>query len=126
MVFASPTKKSRHILILNQEAEVRPNQSEIAFRIAIEDLINAIEDYVVTTLHYMHTNPRFSGSGKETYIEADSCEVNLSKVQLFTHDEKFMNLIHKRMYSERINNFEHGMKIEQRGDEIYIVYPPIH
>jgi len=113
-------------LILNQESETRPNQSEIAFRMAIEDLSNEKEDYVITTVNYIHTNPRFIGSGKHTHLAADGCEVNLSRVPLFVHDTKFMELIKKRMNDERMNNLENRMKIEKRGDSIYIVYPPIY
>ncbi len=119
-------QKSKHILILNQESKVRPNASEIAFRMAIEDLGNEKEYYVVTTLNYTHTNPRFIESGNDIYVQADGCDVNLSKVSLFMHDDKFMNLINKRINNERINNLANGMKIEKRGDDIYIVYPSIH
>src|SRR5215470_3369257 len=101
MVFARHIKRTRHILILNQESEVRPNQSEIAFRMAIEDLSDDNADCLVTTLHYMHANPRFIERDKHVYLEADGCEVNLSNVRLFLHDTRFMDLIDKRMCNER-------------------------
>jgi len=126
MVFAHLHPKIKRILIINQEAEVRPNQSEVAFRVAIEDLSNEKEDFVVTTLNYMHTNPRFIERGEDVYLEADGSEVNISKVQLVTQDEKFMKLVNKRMHDDRVNNLAYGMKIEQRGDDIYLVYPPLH
>lgn len=113
--------KKPHILILHQESRARINQSELAKRLELEE-----KGCKVTTLHVGHGEYALVTHGKDVYLEAKGTEVNLSKVQMFMKDKKFMDLVYKRM-----ENPKPGMKIEKRRNEetgednIWVIYPPI-
>src|SRR5258708_9296606 len=105
----------KYILIVHQDELSRPNASEVALCMAPEE-----KGHNVATLFFQPENCKLMRSNDDAFLEADGCEINVSEVPLFYQDTKFMDLIYKRMKHPK-----HGMKVEKRRDEIYIIYPAI-